>query len=106
MVMARRRRLRAREYWIGHFYGPKKANRLLLIEGRTPLKPQELELMAGRMVRRLAEVELPPVEGCKLDPVTWSNRLRPAWKRLHDVIDELALRRSPLGSPLRRWPRR
>ncbi len=43
----------------------------------------------------LAEVELPPVEGVKLDPVAWSN-----------VIDELALRRSPIGSPLRRWPRR
>ncbi len=86
MVIAIRNRMRG-------FYGPRKANRLLHVKGRTPLNTEELELMAGRLVRHLADAEMPPVDGCEVDTSGWAERLRPAWQRLHDVIDELATRR-------------
>ncbi len=79
-------------------YGAKRANMLLGIKGRTPRNTADLEIMADRMVCRLADAELPPVRGCEVDSSAWADELRPARQRLLDVIDEIWVRRGRMDA--------
>ncbi len=70
-------------------YGARETASLLGFKGRTPRSVEDLDQLAEHLLRRLPVLELPEVEGVKVDPAAWVEELRPAYKRFRRASSAL-----------------
>ncbi len=73
-------------------YGAQETASLLGFKGRTPRSVEDLDLLAEFLLRHLPALELPEVDGVKIDPRAWAGELRPAHKRLRRALGTLSRR--------------
>ncbi len=85
----RARLVRLRERLRG-IYGAAGTAQILDLEGRTPRGFEQLGRYSRWLVRRLRNVELPPLGiGLEVDPKAWANDLEPLALRLMTLVDLL-----------------
>ncbi len=94
---------------IVHFCGRAHTSRFLGVRDRTPRAAEEVQDLAGFMVRNLPVLKVPKVAGQQMDPASWVEFLAPALDEVRglretlfhhgeDEIDSVALKEKAMDS--------